>query len=473
MRAGAGVDAPYWERGRLSRIPSTVVPAEAGTHPPLPPAPWALPIIPITSITRITVQTLPLLDNPGIIELMFPETQTTAVVDAVPALADIVREKTQGGRLIVRFFLSTMEGEFEDARVHHRVDAAKQLVILQNNSSFSDVVRDETDNGDRIINFLFSVMMGKIEGANHHHRNEAGKQLARLDPGVASTLADRQTRTPGRAVGIATDAPFDTGAVGAPVGSLADIIGQETNDGRDLVRFLLDVMDGNRTEFTTDNRVDAARELIHRYADPTPCPPARYHGTDAHTGAVGADTVSAATPWKTPRKPEWKYFEYPEDQTYDFDSYGEEDYRRDRFGDKALVHIFGDDEAKSAANQAVLDYKVDQIEAQRAAVHSDDDTCQPYDPCPSCRVPDPPDDDSFGPHTYGYNALIYIYGDKAAARAGCMGAMDHREKQRLGLIAADGYSYLDDIEDSGPDPPERPPPKPRVLAYFGPPEDYD
>ena len=100
--------------------------------------------------------------------------------------------------------------------------------------------------------------------------------------------------------------------------------------------------------------------------------------------------MSAATPWKTPRKPEWKYFEYPEDQTYDFDSYGEEDYRRDRYGDKALQHIFGDDETKSAANQAVLDYKVDQIEAQRAAVHSDHDTCQPYDPCPSCRVPDPP-----------------------------------------------------------------------------------
>ena len=132
-------------------------------------------------------------------ELMFPAAQTAlAPPAAVPSLADIVREKTQGGRLIVRFFLSTMEGEFEDARVHHRVDAAKQLVILQHNSSFSDVVRDETDDGDRIISFLFSVMMGEIEGARQHHRNEAGKQLARLDPCVARTLADHQTRTPDR-----------------------------------------------------------------------------------------------------------------------------------------------------------------------------------------------------------------------------------------------------------------------------------
>ena len=77
------------------------------------------------------------------------------------------------------------------------------------------------------------------------------------------------------------------------------------------------------------------------------------------------------------------------------------------------MHIFGDDETASVANHAVLDYKVDQIEAQRAAVHSDNDNCQPSDPCPSCRVPDPPDDDSFGQHTYGYNALVYIYSDKA------------------------------------------------------------
>ena len=83
---------------------------------------------------------------------------------------------------------------------------------------------------------------------------------------------------------------------------------------------------------------------------------------------------------------------------------------------------------RDAANLAVLDYKVDLIEAQRAAVHSEHDICQPYDPCPSCRVPDPPDDDSFGQHTYGYNALIYIYSDKAAARVGYMGAMDHKEK---------------------------------------------
>ena len=247
---------------------------------------------------------------------MFPETQTarvhTGAVGAAPSLADIVREKTQGGRLIVRFFLSTMEGEFEDARVHHRVDAAKQLIILQQKSSFADVVRDETDDGDRIISFLFSAMMGEIEGAKQHHRNEAGKQLAKLDPGVARDLADSPPRTADRAAGVAVGAPLHTGAAQ----QLADIIRQETNDGRDIARFFIDVMHGTRTGFNQRFRFAAAEVLIHRGYDDVAarCPdpvahvsvpaPAPWHGTDSNTH----EPVPAATStWKD----EWDHFEYP------------------------------------------------------------------------------------------------------------------------------------------------------------------
>ena len=172
-------------------------------------------------------------------ELMFPATQTAlAPPAAVPSLADIVREKTQGGRLIVRFFLSTMEGEFEDARIHHRVDAAKQLVILQHNSSFSDVVRDETDNGDRIINFLFSVMMGEIEGAC----STTGTKPESSSPGSTQTWREPSPKTTPPVVPVkslpysirggnpspalhATGAPLHTGAVGAAgVGTALDEI---------------------------------------------------------------------------------------------------------------------------------------------------------------------------------------------------------------------------------------------------------
>ena len=411
-------------------------------------------------------------------ELMFPATLTgPAPTDAAPSLADIVHEQTQGGRLIVRFFLSTMEGEFEDAKIHHRVDAAKQLIILQQKSSFADVVRDETDNGDRVIRFLFSTMMGEFEDAKQHHRNEAGKQLAKLDPGLVRALsqdnATRRSRPLHTGAVGAPSAALPTGAVGDAAPSIADIARQETDNGRDAIRFLVDVMRGVLTEFDTHQRIDAAIEIIERCADHTPRihtpppPPAPRHDTEP------ASNHGTGTPWAAPRKPEWRHFEYPKDHTYDFDSYGEEDFDRDTYGHKARVHIFGDDETASVANQAVLDYKVDQIEAQRAAVHSEYDSCQPSDPCPSCLVPDPPDDDSFGQHTYGYNALVYIYGSKAAAREGYRAAMDHKEKLRLGLLASAGCGYVDDTASSGPDPPEHPPPKPRVLVHFGLPEDYD
>ena len=402
---------------------------------------------------------------------MFPATQTTpAPTAAAPSFADIVREQTQGGRVIIQFLVDAMTGNLPNFKPCHRIDASGQLIKLQA-SPFAHIVLEYTDGGRLIAQFLLEAMAGQLPDFEDCHQIAAERLLAKIDPHMARALDEDNTPRRSRegaplhtgAVGApshalhATGAPLLTGAVGAGVGTALDeIVRQETNDGRDIVRFYADVMRGVLTGFKTHQRMDAADKLVSLSSDHTPCAPAPQPA--ARQPASDHDTVSAATPWKTPRKPEWKHFEYPEDNTYDFSSYGEEDYRRDRYGDKALVHIFGDDETKSAANQAVLDYKVDQIEAQRAAVHSDHDTCQPYDPCPSCLVPDPPDDDSFGRHTYGYNALVYIYSDKAAARVGYMGAMDHKEKQRLALIAAaDAQAPVDQDPShfgNGPDPPD-------------------
>ena len=415
---------------------------------------------------------------------MFPATQTAPAPtdpDHAPSLADIVHEQTQGGRLIVDFLAQAMLGDLPDFKPHHRLQASDRLIKLDASPEFTGMVREHTQRGDLISQFLISAVTGQMPDFKPCHRMEATRQLAIINPKMARALAEDNTprRSRDHDRRSREGAPLPTGAVGAAVDAaaqqLADIIQQETNDGRDIARFFIDVMQGTRTGFNQHFRFSAAEVLINRGYDVVAalCPdpaahapkpqPAPYRDTDAHTGAVGADPVPETT-WKW--KPEWTHFEYPEDNTYDFSSYGEDDFDRDVYGDKALVHIFGDDEAKSAANQAVLDYKVDQIEAQRAAVHSDHDTCQPYDPCPSCRVPDPPDDDSFGQHTYGYNALVYIYGDKAAARAGYTAAIDHKEKIRLTLIAADAHDTVDhDHPANGPDPPPKPR-KPRAIAYF-------
>ena len=383
---------------------------------------------------------------------MFPATQTASLhTGAVgPSLADIVHEQTQGGRLIVDFLAQAMLGGLADFKPHHRLQASDRLIKLDSSPEFTGMVREHTRGGDLISQFLISAVTGRLPDFQPCHRMEATRQLAIINPKMARALAEDNTprRSRDHDRRSREGAPLPTGAVGAAVDAaaqqLADIIQQETNDGRDIARFFIDVMQGTRTGFNQHVRFSAALVLINRGYDvvkalcpdpaahlPAPAP-APYSGTDADTPDPVPETIWN---WKS----EWTHFEYPGDRTYDFSSYGEEEYDRDMYGDKALVHIFGDDETKSAANQAVLDYKVDQIEAQRAAVHSEHDTCQPSDPCPGCRVPDPPDDDSFGRHTYGYNALVYIYGAKAPARVGYTAAMAH--KKRLVLLAA------------GPDPP--------------------
>ena len=45
-----------------------------------------------------------------------------------PTIADIVREKTGDGRLIIDFFTDVMTGRIKGAELCHRIDAAKQLV---------------------------------------------------------------------------------------------------------------------------------------------------------------------------------------------------------------------------------------------------------------------------------------------------------------------------------------------------------
>ena len=367
--------------------------------------------------------------------------QPAPAPDGAPSLADIVHEQTEGGRLIVDFFVQVMLGDLPDFKPCHRLQASDRLIKLGASPDFTGMVREHTRGGDLISQFLISAVIGRLPDFKPCHRMEAGRQLAIINPKMARALTEdntsqrsgdhnRRSREGGN-----PSLALPTGAAGAAAAQqLADIIQQETDDGRVIARFFIDVMQGTRTGFNQRFRFAAAEMLIRRGYDygAAPCPDPAAHAlapTPANdTGADAPDPVPESE-WRW--KPEWTSFEYPKSNTYDFSVYGEDEYDRDTYGDKALVHIFGDDETKSVSSQAVLDYQVDRIKAHRAAGHSDIETLQP--------VPDPPDDDSFGQHTYGYNALLYIYGTKAAARVGYTAAMDHREG--LALLA------------NGPDPP--------------------
>ncbi len=132
-------------------------------------------------------------------------------------LARIVAEETDGGRRVVKFFVSVTEGEQEEFKPHHRMDAAKELVkigleefedYIQANapapakrarkaksSAASDTeaspelqaaraelaqyARELTDGGRKTVRFYSDVMEGlrADEGFKPHHRIASAQKL--------------------------------------------------------------------------------------------------------------------------------------------------------------------------------------------------------------------------------------------------------------------------------------------------------
>ena len=155
---------------------------------------------------------------------MFPEEHANHTLqhdkqdNEAPSLRAIVRQETDDGRLIVRFFVSTMQGQLQDAKPSHRIAAARQLVklgfteaqdFIDENapdpkrrrrahhsppadrklaSGLAKIVRQETDDGRVAVRFLVDVMRGGLPGFKPHHRLAAARELLRR--GFDDTLAD-------------------------------------------------------------------------------------------------------------------------------------------------------------------------------------------------------------------------------------------------------------------------------------------
>ncbi len=130
---------------------------------------------------------------------------------ALSPIQSIVREETRDGRLIVRFLVAAMQDEIRDAKPHHRLDAARQLIKLgfdeakefasipatslkraehpkpeadtidtaNLNPDLALFIRAETDGGRRAVRFLVDVMLGFMPGFGPHHRIDAAKELLR------------------------------------------------------------------------------------------------------------------------------------------------------------------------------------------------------------------------------------------------------------------------------------------------------
>ena len=292
--------------------------------------------------------------------------------------------------------------------------------------SLAEIVREETDDGRLIVRFLIDVMQGLLEHSKPCHRLDAARQLLNLGFHPAQSFIDANTPVSPtqknlRALGV-------LGVETTPLHrELAALIREETDNGRTTVRFLVDVMQGTIPDFKPHHRLSAAKELLRRGFD-TPNP------SDA--GASAAEQSAPAE--KTTKSPgAWidalrgRYAAYPADYNryemepgpFDFDSYDDEDYYFDCDGAYARHYVLGGKEATSAVHKALYEFRYDARQIAKAT-GQDPNGCDHLIKVPA-DAPQPED-------IYGYKALRRIFGSEQAARVAAWAAAQyHREQAAL------------------------------------------
>ena len=210
-----------------------------------------------------------------------------------PSIQDIVRQETDNGMLIVRFLISVIEGEIPDTKLWHRLDATRQLRKL--GFDYAASLRplpqsagapvpplpqgegrgegDTTDtNGEPATDSVGAVREPPIP-APDPHTNGASPRHSGI-PATAGTGEEAGIQWGGGAP------PIDTSGLDP---DLAQFIRTETDGGRQIMRFFVDVMLGFLPMFKPHLRMDAAKELMrHGFDDAPQSAPVRAEPVEAH-----------------------------------------------------------------------------------------------------------------------------------------------------------------------------------------------
>ena len=125
--------------------------------------------------------------------------------------------------------------------------------------TLSQIIKLRTNDGRDVIDFLVDVMQDRYEDFQMCHRLQAARLLTTYGNEDAPNFIDDNT----------TDSSTDTGArkPRRPTRfdtELARIIREDTDDGRSIARFLVNVMEGELASFKPHHRMSAARELLDR-----------------------------------------------------------------------------------------------------------------------------------------------------------------------------------------------------------------
>ena len=288
-------------------------------------------------------------------------------------LASIVREETDDGRLIVRFLVDAMQGRLQGSKPCHRLDACRQLVAL----GFDDALDHIPD----------TTGPARRNGALTPRASNIPASLDRVD------RVDKLDKR------------------------LAELIRKETDDGRAAVRFLVDVMQGTLDGFKPRHRLAAAKELLRRgFPKPADAPTSPRQAPSTLDRDAPASGNGRRPQYDSSRRYGSQSSDNPKDyDDIDLDDYSQNLYERDCYGHKALLKIYGSENAVSAANRANFEYRISMTENEKVALLTEDPNVE------SC---------------YGYNALLYIFGSKAAVIAANKGAAEYNLRKRQAPVAS-------------------------------------
>ncbi len=185
--------------------------------------------------------------------------QAAAQQENYPSLADIVRQETDNGRTIVRFYLDVASGKLDDEgfEVCHRLEAAEQV--------------------HAIAPGLVAEYIAKLTGVECNH---VIRRRRTRDTTVVPAEASRRSREDGNPSPDADCAnsnrarhealEYLASALAAPslkdAPRVAGVVRASTDHGKTAVSFLLHVMYGTVRGFRPRQRVEAAKELIAHIA---------------------------------------------------------------------------------------------------------------------------------------------------------------------------------------------------------------
>ena len=131
--------------------------------------------------------------------------------------------------------------------------------------SLRQIVLEETDNGRSIIKFLHSAMNGEFEDFQPCHKLDAARILQRIGLEEAQAFIDAATARRRQSRSSQQAEQREAQSADRRIRSeLAQMVREETDNGRAIVTFLVKAMKGELEDFEPCHRISASRELLHR-----------------------------------------------------------------------------------------------------------------------------------------------------------------------------------------------------------------